>query len=60
MTLKHPVSRVDGHWAVEAGRQDLSRPFAYNSDERREDFVPFGGLFRSSYGCLATRVGGHG
>lgn len=44
------VSRVHSHGSMGTGRQDLSRPFAYNGDERREDFVPFRGWFRSAFG----------
>jgi len=44
MDFEHSVSRVHGHGTVGISRQDLSRPFAYNGDERREDFVPFWGF----------------
>ena len=49
------VSTAMGPWG--SANKDLSRPFACNGDERREHFVPFGGLFRSSCGCLAAGVG---
>ena len=49
------VSTAMGPWG--SANKDLSRPFVYNGDKRREDFVPFGGLLRSSGGCLAAKVG---
>lgn len=59
MAFIDSASRVHGHGAMGASQQDLSRPLAYDSDERREDFVPFRGLFRSSCGCLAEEIWNH-
>ena len=60
MALINSTSRVHGHGAMGTSQQCMNRRLAYDSDERREDFVPFRGLFRSSCGCLADEIRDHG
>ena len=55
MAFIDSASRVYDHGAMGTSQQDLSQSLAHN-DERREDFVPFRGLFRSSCGCLADEI----